>query len=292
MAKSHLQSLSPERAETITCLAEAVAEQHQTSKGTDLDSILADASLDLTYDSFSEDFDGLLIKDSHGFRVVCNTTTGNVPASSRSRFTISHELGHYFIDEHRKVLETCLMPSFGERAIEDNIMEREADLFASRLLMPRELVRNACKVSGGGLEGIRKLATRFSVSLKCAAIRYVDEDLVPCCLTFRDWERKLLWRWFSRGLWLAGIRKAEESPVAKGATDQVFSEGPDQEVSVMSSGATARYLFSGVDGQLMNELFTEEAIALGEYGVLSLYSSQSGELAKIADILERRFSGS
>lgn len=245
--------------------------------------------LELVCDTFSESFDGLLIKDDKGFRVVCNIATGNDDSTPRGRFTIAHELGHYFLDEHRTIIEKCLLPSFGEKAINDNEMEREADLFASRLLMPTELVKSACKKSRGGLKGIQKLAERFSVSMKCAAIRYVGDDIAPCCLTFRDWEGELRWKWFSRSLWIGGIRKLQAAPVRNGATDQVISRGLNKESDVISTGAPAQYLFSGIDGKLYHEIFTEDAMALGEYGVLTLLSSQKSELTAIAEILDKRW---
>ena len=175
-SRQNKTSISHERSEFICCLAENIAEEHQSTKGTDLDAIIKEAELELLVDNFSESFDGLLIKDKKGYRVVCNLTTGNAPATPRGRFTIAHELGHYFIDEHRGVLEKCLMPSLGERAIKDNVMEREADLFASRLLLPTQFIRKAFKKSRSGLTGIREIATKFCVSMKCAAIRYVSED--------------------------------------------------------------------------------------------------------------------
>lgn len=284
--------VSPDREDFISCLAETIAESHQTSQGIDLDAILSESSIELWAKSFKEPFDGLLVKDEQGYRVICNLAKGNSPTSSRGRFTIAHELGHYFIDEHRTALEGFLMPSLGEKAIKDNEMEREADLFASHLLLPTQLIRKAFKKTGIGMEGIQKIASNFRVSMKCAAIRFIREDMIPCCISFRNWEGNLKWNWFSRKAWLSGMRKVYEEPVDKGATNQVFTKGPDQETTVLDSAATARYYFHMGDGQNLNEIFHEEAMSLGEYGVLTLLSAQNHDLPSMVDVLDHRYSRS
>ncbi len=284
--------IPPDRADFIRCLAENVAEEHQTAHGTVLDAVLADSSIELIFDDFLEPFDGLLIKDSKGYRVACNLATGNTPNAPRCRFTIAHELGHYFIDEHRAVLADRLMPSMGENAIQDNLMEREADLFASHLLLPSLLIRKAFKKTGGGMKGIRQITSRFGASMKCAAIRYLGEDLVPCGLSFRAWDGSLRWKWFSRKLWLAGVRKIRDKPVIKSATERVIQKGSDARPEVVDSAAPARYVFQMGDGQNSNEIFQEEAMALGEYGVLSLFTAQKADLPRMANVLDLRYTHS
>jgi hypothetical protein len=288
--RSERPLIHPKRADHIRSLAETIADEHSPSTGTDLNGILADSSIDLVFDDFPESFDGLLIKDKRGFRIVCNRTTGNRPKSARCRFTIAHEVGHYFIDEHRVELENRPMPSMGERAIEDNLIEREADLFASHLLLPSKVVQKACKATKG-LDGIRQMAARYQVSVKCSAIRYVGEDIVPCCIIFRDWERQLKWKWFSRKAWLAGMRKLREGCIDKGATDQTLKRGPDAtSEAILTSGCLARNVFQMGDGLNSNEIFQEEAIALGEFGVLTLLTSAKHKLPFIADLLDQAFS--
>lgn len=278
------------RADYLTSLADSIGQKFQTDKGTDLASIFEDNEIDLHYDSFDDPFDGLIVQESGTFRVYCNTATGNTKGSVRTRFTQAHELGHYFIDEHRNALMANLMPSLGERCSRDEPFEREADLFASRLLLPSSSYRKLSKKLVPGLFGIRSVSTSLSVSFKCAAIRYLNEDSVSCCLTFRNWEGKLLWRLFSPSLWISGIRQVDLQPLKGGATASVLSVGSERTNSIEESDATARYLFKGIDGTLYDELFKEESIGLGEYGVLSLFSYSKGKLSSFADTLDRRFS--
>ncbi|MCL2588798.1 MAG: ImmA/IrrE family metallo-endopeptidase [Oscillospiraceae bacterium] len=83
----------------------------------------------------------------------------------RQRFTIAHELGHYFLHFDRNSSEENVWISFrGER----NKEEYEADMFAAELLMPEELVR--AKYKDLPVPYVSALAKEFKVS--GAAMRY------------------------------------------------------------------------------------------------------------------------
>jgi hypothetical protein len=54
------------------------------------------------------------------FHIYCNLDRENLPSSPRARFTLSHELGHYFIDEHQNNLASGQVrphPSAAENAL-------------------------------------------------------------------------------------------------------------------------------------------------------------------------------
>ncbi len=59
----------------------------------------------------------------------------------RTRFSIAHELGHYFLEPHRAYLRRTgkSHPSKGE-FLSDRTIEMEADAFAAGLLMPSALL--------------------------------------------------------------------------------------------------------------------------------------------------------
>jgi Zn-dependent peptidase ImmA (M78 family) len=83
--------------------------------------------------------------------------------SSRRRFTIAHEIGHFVLHPER-----C-RPERGGGANEAGRMEeREADTFAAELLMPEHLVREAVREQG---LNVTRLADRFEVSRKAMQAR-------------------------------------------------------------------------------------------------------------------------
>ena len=89
---------------------------------------------------------------------------------TRQRFTIAHELGHYFLHHNEAASENDLIISFrGER----NEKEFEADFFAAELLMPEEQVSKAYKQLS--IPFVSILATQFNVSN--AAMRYRLNEL-------------------------------------------------------------------------------------------------------------------
>lgn len=83
-----------------------------------------------------EKLSGRLEIDDLGVTIAVNDN--HIP--SRQLFTIAHELGHYYLhkDQKQSFLETNLnenLYSYGEL-----LMEREANLFASELLVPVEVL--------------------------------------------------------------------------------------------------------------------------------------------------------
>lgn len=100
------------------------------------------------------------------------------------RFTVAHELGHYFLDGHpEEILKTSKMhiSRAGFRQ-GDNSIELEADHFASGMLMPTHLVKKQLARGVIGLEGIEALATQAQCSLTAAAIRAAECSPYPMAI--------------------------------------------------------------------------------------------------------------
>lgn len=99
----------------------------------------------------------------------------------RTRFSIAHELGHFYIEHHRFALMqgASAHPSKTEFAADQDI-EREADAFAASLLMPASLFRPMVNQSELSVERIRQIADHFETSQLSAAIRCVQYSDFPC----------------------------------------------------------------------------------------------------------------
>lgn len=173
--KKEKPKIPSERAKIIEDLAAAVGESHGVGI-LDLHSILKAEGCTYSYGDYDDEFDGLIEWRNRRFHVYSNTARGNTPGSSRARFTLAHELGHYFIDEHRRLLKAgkIRLPLSGQESFTaDLIIEQEANLFASCLLMPAEDFRRAAKRAPEGVAGLLNLAEQFNVSALCAA-------MLPC----------------------------------------------------------------------------------------------------------------
>jgi len=118
----------------------------------------------------------MLVWDGRKFKIHLNAAKGNYIGSKRSRFTIAHELGHYFINSHREGIKSGNIPlhaSNNSLAHSDKI-EYEADYFAANLLMPKEKLRTLTGRRKFSLEIIKEVSEVFDVSLTSALMRFAD----------------------------------------------------------------------------------------------------------------------
>lgn len=131
----------------------------------DVENIANSIHLKVEYFPFPDEVSGLLKKDM----AVIGINNSQHPR--RQRFTLAHEIGHY-------VLEHKIM-NIGDLVDDANTdtsspIEREANYFASCLLMPRELVKKHIK----GKYEIKELAKKFDVSEQAMTIRILELGLI------------------------------------------------------------------------------------------------------------------
>lgn len=90
------------------------------------------------------------------------------------RFTVAHELGHYFLPGHADHLFGAGQSLHASRSgfISGDRFERQADHFASALLMPESQFRREINKAGQGFHAIEHLAKLFQTSITATAIRY------------------------------------------------------------------------------------------------------------------------
>jgi hypothetical protein len=184
-------------------------------------------------DDFKNRFDGELRYHPKKNRFVLFYNTkydaGLTGLHPRTRFSIAHELGHYFIERHHSYLvrRGRPHPSKGEFASERQI-EREADTFAASLLMPARLLARL-------LDGeptfakVRRLANAFQTSVVSTAIRCVQLSDFPCALAaVRD--GSVAWMVPSGPLLKGGCYPRSKVPLSSRTSRerwQGFSEGGD-----------------------------------------------------------------
>lgn len=89
---------------------------------------------------------------------------------------MAHELGHYYIDSHRIGLKKGVLQPHPTRTNQKqfNQIEREADFFASCLLMPQERFLNEINRKPFSIELIDYLKDEFKVSRTACAFRFAN----------------------------------------------------------------------------------------------------------------------
>jgi len=171
----------------IKQLAEFMALQYD-EKITPLEKIVLDEKLSVFYDCYENAFDGMTIYDKGKFYIHLNTDRGNRNNSERGRFTLAHELGHYFIDAHRIGLKKGLLEAHPSETNKKQYttIEREADYFASCLLMPEVRFRKDIAGKKFKAEIIDLLKTEYKVSRTACALRFADIGNCPIMVIYAE----------------------------------------------------------------------------------------------------------
>jgi len=89
-------------------------------------------------------------------------------------FTVAHELGHYFIDDHPLAILNDGKHFSRSGYISKDRFEEEADAFATELLMPWKLIEPVIRANTGGFGTIKAIADGCESSLLASAIRYTQ----------------------------------------------------------------------------------------------------------------------
>lgn len=108
----------------------------------------------------------------------------DITSQGFQRFTVGHELGHYFLEGHpAEILKSAPLHVSSAGFTEGGTsIELEADHFASGLLMPSVLVRKLLDRERIGLESIEALADASLCSLTAAAIRTAECSADPVAI--------------------------------------------------------------------------------------------------------------
>jgi len=113
---------------------------------------------------------------------------------TRQRFSLAHEIGHWH--HHRGRILFCGPYDIGNFAGGPLDPERQADAFASDLILPGYLMRPVIvKFKKVTLTYTRQVAEKFRASMTATLLRILNENCFPILLVCHTKERR---RWFRR----------------------------------------------------------------------------------------------
>jgi Zn-dependent peptidase ImmA (M78 family) len=262
--------ISEVREREIANLAERMAQRTFSRGRVEPELIAEQEGISFCYASCAEQLDGALMQAGGKFVIFANERRAR-RGSPRNRFTFAHELGHYFLDDHRRAV---IAGKFGARFPSpefawDPTFEKEADVFAANLLMPATSFKRSTGQVLDGLKTIRDLARAYGVSCVAAAYRTIELDRFPTPCAVFQWDesgdpvgRKMSPVTFHLSLPYAGTtpRPPPDSVTAR-AIDR-FIRGPRR--SVIDGTAWFPNLDRADD--FYGVRLREEVMALGEYG--------------------------
>lgn len=265
-------------------LAEAVADEFCPSGHVEPPLIIKGNEITSVFNDYGDSFDGMLEHLNGRFCIYCNLGRVEQPDSPRARFTLAHELGHFYIDDHRNALASGKAPKHRSRCEyeSDELVEKEADLFASHLLLPTKRFRKKASERKVGLDSVLHIADHFRTSVTSTAIRYVRADFVPCALIKWKADGTFQWKHLSTDTFKARFQKTIEDrgKIASGsATDKALRGEVVPSAGFFGNGTTAAAWFPFLnDGDSRNALFMEQAVPLGRFGALTFLYPLEGVL--------------
>jgi len=261
--------------EDIIKLAENLAETHKDlGGGGDPHIGFKDYEVDLVEDDFDDAFEGLLRYQDSEFQVFINTGHDHSRTIGRRRFTTAHEFGHFNIKSHRDSIRSGKGTHFSKTGFQSREpMEREADIFAAHFLVPTMILQKRYMSIGWGAKEILDVHKHFQTSVTCAALRC--QAALPGNSTLILWGKtEVRWQRMNNDWWFElparSIRNCDL--LAKGsATEKVLNGASIPEEGYLMTGTTRAHWFPRIaPWSCKNDILIEEAISLGEYGVLTI----------------------
>ena len=116
---------------------------------------------------------GMLLRHGDSFGILYATHLRN---EGSERFSVGHELGHFYLDGHVDHVLPVGTPSHASHAgfQSADIYEREADHFSAGLLMPTGPCRKLLAKLEPGLAAVEAMAATCRTSLTSTAIRFTE----------------------------------------------------------------------------------------------------------------------
>lgn len=214
----------------------------------------------------------MLLRHGNSFGILYST---NIQSEGFQRFSISHELGHYFLDGHID----HVLPKDGVHAshagfVSADPYEQEADNFAVGLLMPTRPFQRLIGRASLGLADIEAAAESCRTSLTTTAIRYVElsDDAVAIIISVgRTVDYCIMSEAMKSLPDLSWLKKG--SPVPANTETARFNAKNER----VLHGERATNELDVLDwlGGKRSVFVTEEVVGLGRYGkTLTVLSSQ------------------
>lgn len=170
--------------EDIGNLAEDIGNNFLSDNKVILEAIAQSENIRIIRGNYGDYFLGELVHYLNKFYIILNIDMLNSSESGRVRFTIAHELGHYFIDEHRNKLKNGISLSFrgNYNPSELKKIESAANHFAANLLMPKkQFIRQYIRLEPN-LSGILILKEKYDTSVECTLLHSINLNLSTCLM--------------------------------------------------------------------------------------------------------------
>jgi len=253
-------------------LAEQIAEENIYKGQVNLEKIARTQKIRIVEGEYGDGFLGELIHEKGKFYIQLNTSQYDPKVPGRKRFTLAHEFGHFFNDDHRNKLKQgiWLAHTNDYSMFSGNPLEKEANHFASNLLMPKGRFIKRCGKLEPGFGSVLSLKNTFNTSIECTAIRYISLDVVPSI--FIKWNVDFSCRYASYSSSFSGLSGVSGKPAIKVNTPylrevyDIYDTERDPSFYVERVTTLSKWVGTIPPGSSKDLVGLEQTIKTGDYG--------------------------
>ena len=206
---------------------------------------------------------GCLLRVGDNFGIMYSTYIKN---EGFLRFTVAHELGHYFLPGHVDALFVNKKLHYSQsNFVSANPFELQADHFAASLLMPSRLFLKELRRAEEGFVAIKSLANTFKTSITATAIRFATYAEDPVAVIVSEGDR-IQYCFMSEAIRelkdIEWIKRGDLIPMSSKTYD--FNSDPSNITRGRAAESTTTLddWFEGAPAVEMNE----DVVGLGSYG--------------------------
>jgi Zn-dependent peptidase ImmA (M78 family) len=162
---------------------------------------------------------------------------------TRRRFSLGHEIGHWH--HHRGRILFCGPSDIGSFTGGPLDPERQADAFASDLILPSYLVRpTIARFKKAALAYAREIMEEFKTSMTATLLKILNENYFPILLVCHGKDRR---RWFRRADMVPKWWFPREDLDPETFAFEILHNGANEDKFPRKNGAGAWFEFRNVD---------------------------------------------
>ena len=259
----------------IAELAEFIAEENITRGKANLEKIARQNDVGIHYGQFENYFTGMLQHENGLFDIFINLTKLKNKKYARSRFTLAHELGHYCIDAHRNLLKNGYSLSYDKDLsyFPNDLVEKEANHFATNLLMPQSRFKADLKKYGMDIKAVITISEQYVTSRMSTIIQYRNLLDKPSLLVFWENNQDFKKKNFSDSFYNSFKQFSKTFQINEEVKEKVF-EGFNHlfmQIETTTIESTLSKFFSGITtNSVFDKPVIVETMNLHSFGYVSL----------------------
>ncbi len=218
--------------------------------------IAREEGIELAEGDYGADFFGRIeYHPTEGGFILFHPTIATSRYPAAVRFSVGHELAHYYLPEHADLLRAGRFHDSQPDFVCDDALEREADHFSGALLMPERVLKDRCGRRGFlDFAGILKLAADCATSATSSAIRYTKFAEEACVAVLSNRAGEVLCSVPSQEAEVRGWRWVANIP-GSSMTFKATAPGAPLEISGAATTSDLWFPNSRNSAQLWEEAF-------------------------------------